>query len=172
MWKDIKKVTSMCNEGMKYNVGRTRFHPMSTIGANRPWDHIVIDFIGLLPTSECRYTFILIVVDVHSHFLVLKAMHDKSAHLVAYALLNIFANFGVLKILQSDNETSFVSQVLEEFRKVVGFKHRRIMNYFPRQNGVVECYVKEMKAVLVKWIGHATDCWEYYVLAIQMSLND
>ena len=172
MWKDIKKVTSTCNECVKYNVGRTGFHPMSTIGANRPWDHIVIDFIGLLPASERGYTFILIVVDVHSRFLVLKAMRDKSARSVAYALLNIFANFGVPKILQSDNEMSFVGHVLEEFRNVVGFKHRRIMNYFPRQNGVVERYVKETKAVLVKWIGHATDHWEYYIPAIQMSLND
>ena len=54
---------------------------------------------------------------------------------MAFALVNVFANFGVPQILQSDNEQVMVADVLEELRKLGGFQLRRIMKYFPRQNG-------------------------------------
>ena len=44
-----------------------------------------------------------------------------------------------------------VADVLEELRKLGGFQLRRIMKYFPRQNGVVERFVQETKQVLLKW---------------------
>ena len=39
-------------------------HPMGTISADRPWDHIIIDLIGQLKASERGFVFILIIVDV------------------------------------------------------------------------------------------------------------
>ena len=41
-----------CRDCMKFNVGRRGFHPMGTILADRPWDHIIIDLIGQLKALE------------------------------------------------------------------------------------------------------------------------
>ena len=65
-----------------------------------------------------------------------------------------------------------VADVLEELRKLGGFQLRRIMKYFPRQNGVVERFVQETKQVLLKWAKGDFSGWEYYIPAIQMGLND
>ena len=65
-----------------------------------------------------------------------------------------------------------VADVLEELRKLGGFRLRRIMKYFPRQNGVVERFVQETKQVLLKWAKGDFSGWEYYIPAIQMGLND
>ena len=98
-------------------------------------DHVIYDFIGKLRVSERGYCFILIMVCVMTHFVFLKPLRTKSAKEVAFALVNVFANFGVPQILQSDNKQVMVADVLEELRKLGGFQLRRIMKYFPRQNG-------------------------------------
>ena len=91
---------------------------------------------------------------------------------MAYVLVNVFTNFGILKILQSDNKKSFVGKVMQALRGIAGFEMRKIMNYFPCQNGVVERYVQEAKNVLKKWIKGCVDKWECYVPVAQMGLND
>ena len=65
-----------------------------------------------------------------------------------------------------------VADVLKELRKLGGFQLRRIMKYFPRQNGVVERFVQETKQVLLKWAKGDFSGWEYYIPAIQMGLNN
>ena len=136
------------------------------------WDHLVMDFIGLFLTTERGYMFILIIVDVLTRFVILKPVQDKRAITVAYVLVNVFTNFGILKILQSDNKKSFMGKVMQALRGIAGFEMRKIMNYFPRQNGVIERYVQEAKNVLKKWIKGCVDKWECYVPAAQMGLND
>ena len=135
-------------------------------------DHVIYDFIGKLRVSERGYCFILIMVCVMTRFVFLKPLRTKSAKEVAFALVNVFANFGVPQILQSDNEQVMVADVLEELRKLGGFQLRRIMKYFPRQNKVVERFVQETKQVLLKWAKGDFSGWEYYIPAIQMGLND
>ena len=145
---------------------------MSTVKADCPWDHIAMDFTGKLPASEKGFVFILIVVDVLTHFVVLRPLMRKDAKTVALELVNLFVNFGVAKIIQSDNESTFVSELLEELRGLMGFKARRVMKYFPRQNGLVESYVGEVKRVMKKWLEGDLSGWEGFIPAIQMGLND
>ena len=172
LWKECKKLTCSCKECMFFNIGRKGFHLVSTIQACWPMDHVIYDFIGKLRVSERGYCFILIMVCVMTCFVFLKLLRTKSAKEVAFALVNVFVNFGVPQILQSDNEQVMVADVLEELRKLGGFQLRRIMKYFPRQNGVVERFVQETKQVLLKWAKGDFSGWEYYIPAIQMGLND
>ena len=55
---------------------------------------------------------------------------------------------------------------------VLGFKARRVMKYFPRQNGLVESYVGKVKRVIKKWLEGDLSGWEGFIPAIQMGLND
>ena len=131
-----------------------------------------MDFIGKLPVSEKGFVFILIIVNVLTRFVVLRPLMRKDAKTVALELVNLFVNFGVAKIIQSDNKSTFVSELLEELRGLMGFKARRVMKYFPRQNGLVESYVGEVKRVMKKWLEGDPSGWEGFIPAIQMGLND
>ena len=84
-------------------------------------DHVIYDFIGKLRVSERGYCFILIMVCVMTCFVFLKPLRTKSAKEVAFTLVNVFANFEVPQILQSDNKQVMVADVLEELRKLGGF---------------------------------------------------
>ena len=172
MWFDCEKEVARCRPCQVFNVGRCGFQPMSTIVAKRPWDHIAMDLIGLLKCSERGFVFILIIIDVLTRFVVLKPLRTKEAKEIAYALVKVFANYGVPKMIQFDNEATFLSKIIEELRFVSGFEARNIMKYNPRQNGVVERFVAETKRVLMKWLHGDVSGWEYFIPAVQMGLND
>ena len=172
MWFDCEKEVAKCRPCQVFNVGRCGFQPMSTIVAKRPWDHIAMDLIGLLKCLERGFVFILIIIDVLTRFVVLKPLRTKEAKEIAYALVKVFANYGVPKMIQFDNEATFLSKIIEELRFVSGFEARNIMKYNPRQNGVVERFVAETKRVLMKWLHGDVSGREYYIPAVQMGLNN
>ena len=172
MWVECLDEVKKCKVCLLYNIERGGFHPMRTLVAKFPMDHVVMDFAGPFPVGNGGEVYILILVDVHTRFCFLRVMKGKTARKTACACMEVFANFGVPKLLQSDNDTSFANKVVEEFSKLAGFEHRRIMAYFPRTNGVVEKWVGETKNLLYKWLEEDFEKWGDVVPAIQMSLND
>ena len=82
--------------------------------------------------------------------------------------MEVFTNFGVPKILQCNNDTALGNETLEEVRSIAGFQFRKILAYYPRQNGSVERFVGETKQLLKKVLKGDLDSWD----AVQMSLND
>ena len=172
MWLDCEKEVAKCRPCQVFNVGQCGFQLMSTIVAKRPWDHIAMDLIRLLKCSERGFVFILIIIDVLTRFVVLKPLKTKEVKEIAYTLVKVFTNYGVPKMIQFDNEATFLSKIVEELRFVSGFKARNIMKYNPHQNGVVERFVAETKRVLMKWLHRDISGWEYYILAVQMGLNN
>ena len=114
MFNDCARVANRCCNCAKFNAARAGFHPMSTIFAGRPWDHIIWDLIGKLPTSVNGYNYVLIIVDVLTRFVVLKLLRTKSAEEIASRLVKSFTNFGVSKILQCDNDTALENEMLQE----------------------------------------------------------
>ena len=159
MWSDCEKEVAKCRPCQVFNVGRCGFQLMSTIVVKWPWDHIAMDLIRLLKCSERGFVFILIIIDVLTRFVVLKPLGAKEAKEIAYTLVKVFMNYRVPKMIQFDNEATFLSKIIEELRFVSGFEARNIMKYNPRQNGVVERFVAETKRVLMKWLHGDISGW-------------
>ena len=55
MRADIKKIISQCVDCQRFDTVREGFHPMKSIEADNPWDHIQIDLIGPLPKSTSGF---------------------------------------------------------------------------------------------------------------------
>ena len=83
----------------------------------------------------------------------------------------MFADFGVPKSVQHDQDPLFMNQVLDRLRQATHWKTKAVMCYFPSQNGAVERYVGEFKKVLYKLINGESYNWDLYVPVVQMSLN-
>jgi hypothetical protein len=67
------------------------------------FNQIVINLFKSLPTFNNKYQYILVCIDVHIRYVLLRAFYFKATKKVAEALLKIFVDFGLLKIFQSDN---------------------------------------------------------------------
>ncbi|KAG1328484.1 hypothetical protein G6F62_008123 [Rhizopus arrhizus] len=137
-WTNLKQdaldCVNSCPDCQKFNIAKHGYHPLSSIYADAPWDHICIDTAGPMTTSIQGNNYILVVVDVFTRFCILKAMPDKSSHTIALALRSILSLFGRPKIIQSDNGTEYVNEIIRKFTEVSGIDHRLITAYHPRSN--------------------------------------
>jgi hypothetical protein len=180
-WKELKKdVTSFiaeCDQCLRYKVERKGFAPARSVTASYPMEHIAMD-LGqpTLKTTSSGNNFFLIIVDVCTRFVVIRAISDKAAVTVAWKLWQIFADFGVPRIIQSDNGTEFNSAVARKMAHLCGYDHRFILPRNPRANGVVEAQVKQCKQVLFKKLNQLQETnpeaeWDSILPAVQMALN-
>ena len=175
-WPSMRRMVIMVCQGcvvcLKYNHGRIGFHLITSVTSALPIDIIGMDFICGLPESNEGYTIVLIVIDIASCFMILCKLIFKEVGSVAEALLSVFANFGVLKEIQSDQDPLFFNKVMEAFCNALTAKSRKVMRYYPAQNGAVERYVREVLGLVVKLLKENMTNWVKFLLVVQMSLND
>ena len=74
--KDISDEIKLCTDCRKYSVIRHGFAPARSIFAARPGDHYQID-LAELPESMEGYKFCLVLVDLFTGFVMLKAIPNK-----------------------------------------------------------------------------------------------
>ena len=61
---------------------------------------------------------------------------------------------------------------MDKFRKLAEAHSRKVLKYFPAQNGIVERYVKEVNNMLKKMMHGESTYWVKFLPVIQLSLND
>ena len=77
----------------------------------------------------------LLLVDAHSKWI---DIHMSSSQSTIEKLRQSFATFSLLKVLVSDNGTSFTTQEFQDFIQQNGIVHKRGAPYHPACNGLVE----------------------------------
>jgi transposase InsO family protein len=171
MRKDVERILNTCVPCQKYTIVREGFHPLSTISANAPWEHIAIDLITPMPTNKQKLTSLLVITDIFSKFVVLKALRSKSATEVAAALWETIALFGPPKIIQSDNGTEFVNSVIKSLVSAHGIDHRLVSPYNPRANGAAERTNGVFLNMMRKCLNGIPQDWVTWLPFVQFSIN-
>jgi hypothetical protein len=175
-WKNIledaTKITKACIQCLRYNIVRHGYHPLTPIIANQPFDHIAIDLAGPFTTTINKEHWLLIIIDIHSRFVLLRTLIDKSAASVADTLLKVFFDFGFPRIIQSDNGTEFVNHIIKKITQTARIDHRLITPYHPRANGAAERTVQTAKLLILKLIKGIKQDWSLYVPFTQYCINN
>jgi hypothetical protein len=154
----------------RFNIGKQVFHPLSTISASLPWDHIAID-LKEMPKSKPGYCYYLLVVDIFTKFVFLRPLQDKESKTIAGSLWSIFCDIGLPKILQSDNGKEFLNSIISQLTYVSHVDHRLITAYHPRANGAAERSIFTSSQILLKNLSGNTETWECYLPGVQLAMN-
>ena len=171
MRQDISDEIKICGACQRFSTTRAGFEPARSIHAARPGDHYQMDLCQF-PQSIEGYKFCLVLVDLFTGFIMLKALSDKQMSTVARALWEIFSTIGIPRILQSDNGTEFSNKVLNSLCRLTGIPRRFISPYNPRSDGKVERTVKTVKQTMVKLLHGASMLWPLYVPFVQLAYNN
>ena len=171
MRKQCGEVVNSCRACLQYNVGREGFHPVKSLRAEAPWDHVAVDCIAALPESRHGYKHVLLLVDIATRFLVTQPLRDMTMETLAASLYKILMMFGPMKIMQSDNGSEFVNQLLNKLTKLAGVDHRRIAEYNPRANGLAERSVQTVKLCLLKRLEGEFEHWDVALQATTYDIN-
>jgi predicted aspartyl protease len=166
MRQTIQKKLKSCPECRKFTIGKHGFHPLNPIHATLPFDHIAMDLAGPLPVSY-NHSYILIIVDINTKFVIIKSLKDKTTQSVCKQLLKIFTTFGFPKIIQSDNGKEFTSGLLKNLTELCNIDKRVTSPYHPRANGIAERNIRTMFDILRKRIESEEHEWYDQLPVIQ-----
>lgn len=170
MLRDISGRISRCVQCQRHRIEKEGFHPMQSVQAALPMDHVGFD-LKHMPTSVEGYNYVLVVVDVCTRFVFFRALRTATAVEVARKLLRVFQDFGFPRILQSDNGPEFRNEVMDSLRSLMSASHRFTTPYNPRANGISEAAVKKLKSVVRKLTLGALPTWARYLRAAQYMTN-
>jgi hypothetical protein len=147
---DVREFLRSCITCAKWNLGEQIFHELRAVIAKLPWDHLQIDYITsfdeIIVTEHLMdsegYKYILVIVDIFTGFTVLKPCKTRDASECAKILWEVYQIMGVPKILQSDNDKSFVSALMKNMCDTLKQVKLETHPYTHRELGKAESMVK------------------------------
>ena len=112
------------------------------------FDHIHIDLVGPLPTSQ-GYTYLLTCVDRFTRWPEAISISDSTADTVAQAFVNGWiSRFGVPTTITTDRGQQFESALWTQLMRLLGTNRIRATAYHPIANGLVERFHHQLKGSL------------------------
>ncbi|CAN6567570.1 unnamed protein product [Malus baccata var. baccata] len=118
-----------------------------------------IDFMGPFPSSY-GFTYILLAVDYVSKWVEAKATRTNDSKVVAdFIRTNIFARFGMPRVIISDGGSHFCNRTIEALLRKYSVTHKVSTPYHPQTNGQAEVSNREIKQILEKTVGPTRKDW-------------
>ncbi|CAN6687754.1 unnamed protein product [Malus baccata var. baccata] len=118
-----------------------------------------IDFMGPFPSSY-GFMYILLAVDYMSKWVEAKATRTNDSKVVAnFIRTNIFARFGMPRVIISDGGSHFCNRTIEALLRKYNVNHKVSTPYHPQKNGQAEVSNREIKQVLEKTVGPTRKDW-------------
>ena len=135
--------------------------PLSTFAApDARFDHIHLDFVGPLPSSN-GYTYILTCVDRFTRWPEAFPVTEITAETAASTFVNGWiSRFGVPSTITTDQGRQFESDLWRQLMKLLGTKRIHTTAYHPIANGLVERFHRQLKTALkaqsnnTSWASH------------------
>ena len=110
---------------------------------NGPWEKVALDIKG--PLTDGPAKFLIVLIDYYSKWPEIYEVQKITKESVVNALMKCFTTYGLPKVVVSDNGKQIVAKYTENFLKQLGVHHHKVALYAPRQNGLVERFMKVIK---------------------------
>ena len=104
-----------------------------------PWRKLAIDYYGPIWGK-----YVLVLIDYFSRYPLVKILGSTNAKTLIPYLDEIFALLWIPKSVKSDNGPPFNSYEFKRFCDDNNIEHERITPYWPRANGLVEAFMKNI----------------------------
>ncbi|KAM1660255.1 hypothetical protein ACFX2K_003267 [Malus domestica] len=160
IFKDVRTFCIACDRCQRTgNIGPKDQMPQSPIFNVEIFDVWGIDFMGPFPSSH-GFVYILLAVDYVSKWVEARATHTNDFKVVAdFVKTNIFARFGMPRILISDGGSHFCNRTIEALLKKYNVTYKVATPYHPQTSGQAEVSNREIKQILEKTVGPNRKDW-------------
>lgn len=91
---------------------------------------------------------------------------------VCQVLIKVFSRLGILKEIQTDCGTSFMSTSVKTLCEVLGVTHLLNSVYHPQTNSLVERMNQTLKRLLHKYVGSCPTQWDTYLDPLLFALRE
>ncbi|CAN6583772.1 unnamed protein product [Malus baccata var. baccata] len=160
IFKDARTVCIACDRCQRTgNIVQKDQMPQSPIFNVEIFYAWGIDFMGHFPSSH-GFVYILLAVDYVSKWVEARATRTNDSKVVAdFVKTNIFARFGMPRVLISDGGSHFCNRTIEALLKKYSVTHKVSTPYHPQTSGQAEVSNREIKQILEKTVGPNRKDW-------------
>jgi transposase InsO family protein len=169
---DVERLVASCDECLRYNIGKTGYHPLRprNPAAILPGDHWQID-LAKFPRSRDGFCHCLVIVDMFTGFIILRALEHESAEAVARALWETICLIGPPRYLQHDRGSHFVNALIATMCRLSGVERLITSPYHPQADGKVERVIGDVKLIISKMLHGSFAHWPLFLPMVQLSYN-
>ncbi|KAM1465088.1 hypothetical protein ACFXTO_044654 [Malus domestica] len=160
IFRDARTFCMSCDRCQRTgNIGPKQQMPQTPIFSVEIFDVWGIDFMGPFPSSH-GFLYILLAVDYVSKWVEAKATRTNDSRVVAdFVKTNIFARFGMPRVLISDGGSHFCNRTIEALLKKYNVTHKVATPYHPQTSGQAEVSNREIKQIIEKTVGPTRKDW-------------
>ena len=137
-----------------------------------PWHTVSVDTIGPFPVSESGNKYILIIADVMSRFIWLKAIARRDTETFIDFLRDIFNIMGYPTKFISDNALEFVSEAAQYFASCNNITKVTTTPYSPWSGSTHERVIGNVIPLLRIYCQNNTSIWDTHLSSIANELNN
>jgi hypothetical protein len=157
----INRVVRSCQTCNMFNQSAPSPIMPTKLTSSAPWEIIEMDFIGPLPETEQGNKHILLIVDQFSKWPEAIPLKEKSAEIVATALIHlIITRHGTPDIIIHDSDSTFVARTIQEVMSQLGIRSLPTLPYTPRTHGLVERTVRTIRDKLARLCHDCGKDWD------------
>jgi hypothetical protein len=110
---------------------------MSTVPA-RPFVDLSVDVLSLSPADEEGHDAAVVLVDNFSGWCELVPTKSVTSEIIVRHLVQYFGRYGAPVVVRSDQDSTFVSKLVDGFYAATGIRPNRTIPHHPESNGIVE----------------------------------
>jgi len=146
---------------------------MSNVIPEKPWSHILADFITKLPLAQ-RYDAILVVCDCFSRMAHFIATIEK---ILVEGLARLFRDhvwklYRLPESIISDRGVQFAAGMIKELNNLLGIQTKLSTTYYPQTDGQMERINQELEQYLRVFIDHRQEQWLDWLGMVEFMYNN
>jgi hypothetical protein len=171
--QDAIDIVSGCNTCAKFNIKKKGYSPQRSVYCHLPGDGYVMDLAGPFKSQTNMYTYLLILVDVCTRFVILKPLIDKTSKTVAVAMIDAFSIIGLPRFfVASDHGSEWANELHDLLFQSMSIEKGYSTQYHPQGNGLAERFVGVAKKTLAKLIDGALEDWHLLIPICMLLMNN
>ena len=172
MYNDIKDYIKSCETCTAYHNRYLNEQELQVIKSDYPWQTLIMDFEGPLPTTEQNNTYILVITDHYSNYVEAFPVQDITSKITAKILFNhIFCKYGSPEVIISDRGTHFTASIITELCELMQTQKKFSTAYHPQTNGKVERFNRTILSMLAKYCGEHNSTWDKFLHQLVFAYN-
>ena len=173
----VKRFCERCEQCQKKKTPeKSPKAPMKTYVSGTPNERVQIDILGPFVESYQSNKYIIVLTDCFTKWASAYAVPRATAIEVADAILDWTSQFGVMKILHSDQGRQMESAIVKEVCQRFGIHKTRTTSYYPASDGQMERMNRTLIDMLSKYVGENQRSWDEHLplvlLAYRPSLHE
>lgn len=175
MTSDIKAYVSSCPTCLATKKPTHPFHPELTPHAitTQPFEMVTMDFVGPLVKTTSANRYICVLVDSYSRYSIIWPSRTLTAPEIAKQFFErVICKHGCPKRLQTDNGSTFTSDLFKALNKMYGIKQTFSSAYRPQTQGLTERCNKSILSILRAYVDDNQTTWDRLLCSVEFALNN